>query len=193
MGLRRLLRRSLQKDPDQRLHDIADARLELEEAFEEPEPAAGRAQAGKSRSRLVVVAAAAVLAAVAGAGAAVWVTGAGPSPVRRLAITFDPAMPLGTTNDPNLAISPDGSMLVYVSGAQGSDTSLMLRSLDRLEAVPIPGTERAHSPAFSPDGQWVAFFSDSDPRAEKSVDRRRAGRDDCADRRRSLGRELGRG
>ena len=36
---------------------------------------------------------------------------------------------------------------------------LYLRPMDRLESSPLPGTQGAHSPFFSPDGQWVAFFA----------------------------------
>src|SRR6185295_14057061 len=34
-----------------------------------------------------------------------------------------------------------------------------VRRLDQLQATPLPGTEGARNPFFSPDGQWVAFFA----------------------------------
>jgi Tol biopolymer transport system component len=60
----------------------------------------------------------------------------------------------GTT----IAVSPDGSQLVYLGwGPQGNQ--LFLRSIDRVEAVPIPQTRRAHLPFFSPDGEWLGFVA----------------------------------
>jgi serine/threonine-protein kinase len=57
-----------------------------------------------------------------------------------------------------IALSPDGTRLVYT--AESSDgTQLYVRSLDRFDARPIPGTEDAFSPFLSPDGQWVGFFA----------------------------------
>jgi serine/threonine-protein kinase len=54
----------------------------------------------------------------------------------------------------SVAISPNGSKMVYRANNQ-----LVLRTMDRLEPVPIPGTEEGGSPFFSPDGQWLGFFS----------------------------------
>ena len=56
-----------------------------------------------------------------------------------------------------MALSPDGSRLVYVAN-RGGKRQLYLREMDRLEATAIPGTEGAYSPFFSPDGQSVGFF-----------------------------------
>ena len=54
-----------------------------------------------------------------------------------------------------MAISPDGTRIVYVANYQ-----LYLRSMDQLEAVPIRGTnESPTEPFFSPDGQWVGYFA----------------------------------
>jgi hypothetical protein len=58
-----------------------------------------------------------------------------------------------------VAISPDGSRLVYVgTGPEG--TQLMLRPRNQLHATPIPGTERATVPFFSPDGNRVGYILD---------------------------------
>jgi hypothetical protein len=57
-----------------------------------------------------------------------------------------------------MALAPDGSRLAYVANHGGS-TQLYLRSMDRFEATPIPGTEGAESPFFSPDALSVGFFA----------------------------------
>ena len=54
-----------------------------------------------------------------------------------------------------VAISPDGSTIVYVGGPKGA---LMMRRRDDLHAKMIPGTEASGAPSFSPDGKHVAFF-----------------------------------
>ncbi|HMU61614.1 MAG TPA: protein kinase [Gemmatimonadales bacterium] len=56
----------------------------------------------------------------------------------------------------NLAISPDGSRIVYVGPGEGGD-QLWIRDRDRLDATPLPGTVGASSPFFSPDGQRIAY------------------------------------
>ena len=61
---------------------------------------------------------------------------------------------LGGIGRPALALSPDGRFLVYVA-----EQKLYLRPMDRNEATPIPGTEGAYGPFFSPDGEWVGFFA----------------------------------
>ena len=58
----------------------------------------------------------------------------------------------------NVDISPDGTRIVYIAGS-GSDTQLMVRPIDQLDAAPIRGGANATFPFFSPDGRWVGFFS----------------------------------
>jgi serine/threonine-protein kinase len=73
-----------------------------------------------------------------------------------------PLAPIGSApygiGRPALIISPDGTNLVYVTNSDGMN-QLYLRPMDQPEAVPIPGTEGAYDPFFSPDGQWIGFFA----------------------------------
>jgi len=59
----------------------------------------------------------------------------------------------------SIAISPDGTTIVY--GTRAED-KLYVRHLDQEESTPIPGTEGADTPFFSPDGEWVGFFTFAD-------------------------------
>jgi serine/threonine protein kinase len=59
----------------------------------------------------------------------------------------------------SFAISPDGSQIVYTVN-QTNARMLYLRDINSYESKPIPGTEGALSPCFSPDGKWLAFWSD---------------------------------
>jgi len=58
-----------------------------------------------------------------------------------------------------VALSPDGTRLVYVVDRNGK-TQLYQHRFDQFDATPIAGTEGGNGPFFSPDGQWVGFFAD---------------------------------
>jgi Tol biopolymer transport system component len=81
-----------------------------------------------------------------------------PQPVTRTVITLPPGDRLEGIDAAALVLSPDGSHLAYVA-TRGSGSQLYLRSMDSLEARPIPGTEGANAPFFSPDGQWLGFMA----------------------------------
>ena len=68
-------------------------------------------------------------------------------------------MPLGVGR-PNLAISRNGDQIVY-TGVVGQTTQLFLRDNSGMPPRPLTGTEGAHSPFFSPDGQWIGFFAEN--------------------------------
>src|SRR5688572_9249486 len=80
--------------------------------------------------------------------------------VRRLSIPFATAPGERDPEPPTLALSPDGSRLVFRLGQEEYTGTLHSRSLDRFEATPIPGTEGGTMPFFSPDGRWLGFVSD---------------------------------
>jgi len=80
--------------------------------------------------------------------------------VRHLEITLPPALSISTPNLTELALSPDGTNLVF-SAQQGDKTQLYQRRLDETEVKPIAGTEGGIGPFFSPDGASVAFLRDA--------------------------------
>jgi serine/threonine-protein kinase len=59
---------------------------------------------------------------------------------------------------PSIVFSPDGSKFVFRARQAGA-SRLYIRALDRPEAVPIAGTEGGVNPFFSPDGEWLGFFT----------------------------------
>ena len=163
--LRKLLRRCLSKDPRQRLHDIGDARLEIEEAIAAPEDEeTPGAVIAKKRSPVPLVLAA--LAASTLTALAVWTLKPAPSPperpVVRAVLSAAPSAPVGVISPVrDLALTSDGRVVVYQS-----EGSLYARPVDRLVGSQLAG-EGARSPFLSPDGAWVGFLSG--PRTLKRV------------------------
>ncbi len=157
-SVRRVLRRCLDRDPKTRFHDIADARLELDEA---PEPGAAAAPtASAPERRLPWLFGMAALALLAGVGWWRALPVASPRPVAtRLSVVLPAGDRLPYDQEPNIALSRDGRQLVYVAERAGSP-ALYLRALDAAEARPIEGTSNATSPFFSPDGGWIGFFAE---------------------------------
>jgi Tol biopolymer transport system component/DNA-binding winged helix-turn-helix (wHTH) protein len=126
------------------------------EVPESSSPAVVPAQSAKRR--LLPWALAAVL--VVAAGFALWrrwPTSPAQPVVTRFTISLPPAHEFSMDRG-GLAISPDGSHLVYSATASKTGIrQLYQRPMDRNEAALIPGTEGAVGPFFSPDGEWIAF------------------------------------
>ncbi|HKV03999.1 MAG TPA: protein kinase [Candidatus Acidoferrales bacterium] len=164
LRVRVLLQRCLQKDPRQRLRDIGDARISLDEVLSgAPEAASSLAAVGPTFRRLLPWAAGLFVAGGVLAGVTVWVLKPSrvspPQPVTRTVINLPPGQQLaGMDSGPAVALSPDGTHLAYVA-RQGGTQQIYLRAMDNLESKPIPGTEGAVDPFFSPDAQWIGFFA----------------------------------
>ncbi len=86
-------------------------------------------------------------------------------PVMRFAIDLPRAAPLAAGANP-LAFSRDGTYLAYVA-QQGDGTQLYLRRMDSVDPRPIPGTQGASSPFFSPDNSWIGYFDTRDSKLKK--------------------------
>ncbi|HWO88271.1 MAG TPA: hypothetical protein VNL98_03855, partial [Gemmatimonadales bacterium] len=163
------IRTALQKLPADRFSSAAQFAQALRNPAFAGVAAPAAAAAGARRSlipdarRLAPWLAASVVAAVALAGGFLSGRLTAPKPPSRLAQFFiEPPESVTGFNrccGRALAISPDGSTLVFV-GVRGSSGPLYRRTLGRLGAEPIPGTEGASIPIFSPDGRWLAFHSD---------------------------------
>ncbi len=150
-GIQRLLRRCLERDPKRRLHHIADARIEVEDAardYANDAPAA----AWHARYRTRVFAGLAVVLAVAFGLVFLRTVPAGPE-----TRVVDIATPW--TSDPlSFALSPDGRRLAFVGDYQGQPT-LWVRPLDAEQAQPLPGTQGARRPFWSPDSRSIGYFA----------------------------------
>ena len=155
----RLLRLCLQRDPRERLRDIGDARPLLDES--------GIAAVPSAPTRRVWLPWAIASVALAVASASVWFALRGNQP-REL----KPLVRLDVDLGPNAerrafitaVLSPDGRYLAF-PGRAPSGSQFFIRRLDQPNAAPIPGSEGRQSPEsaafFSPDSQWVAFYTDN--------------------------------
>jgi len=164
-GIRTLLRRCLQKDRTLRMRDAGDARLEVQEALTGPGPGQLAAPADGIHARgrrLLAVGLGAVIVGALISGLAVWhlkpTPPSLPRPVSRTVIPLPPDTYLPEVALPSVTLSPDGTRLAYVA-TQEDREQLYLRALNSLETRPLPDTEGASSPFFSPDGQWLGFYA----------------------------------
>jgi eukaryotic-like serine/threonine-protein kinase len=156
-GLEPVVMKCLAKDPDARWQsagDLADALTWIRDGAMAAGAAGGpRLARWQALGGWGLAAACLVLIAIMLARSDT--PGGTAGPIRRLAI--EP--PAGLSFTPSgLALSPDGSRLVF--GAGGQERRLYMRPLDRAEATPLPGTDGGRAPFFSPDGEWVGFFTD---------------------------------
>jgi serine/threonine-protein kinase len=162
------MKKCLAKDPEERWQNAHDLVSELKWITESSSqmaltPVAAAKGIRALGRRALILSVGIFLLGAAFASLAVWnlkPSLASPSqPVSRTVITLPPSQQLaGLDSGPAVALSPDGTHLVYVA-RQGSTQQLYLRAMDSLEARPILGTDGAVDPIFSPDGQWVGFFS----------------------------------
>ena len=152
-----VLRRCLAKDPGQRFHDMADARIEL---LSDERPPAPDTQTTASKSRLVILTGSlfglVIALSVALATLALREEESPAGDLQAFVITPPETEPPLRLENP--VISPDGRRIVYI-GVRENDRRLYLRELDELGSRPLAGTEGAQMPFFSPDGLWAAFFA----------------------------------
>jgi serine/threonine-protein kinase len=166
-SIRRLLQRCIQKDPRQRLHDIADARIEIEETLAAPRqarPADAATLTPRPRARLALTAVFVLLGVAA--GLAVGRMLAPSAPEQRVRRFFLPVVAekgqqslRGTSRTARSwrtpVISPDGRMITYVF-----DDKLWLHDLEQVKPRPLDGTAGARLPFWSPDGSQIGYRVD---------------------------------
>ncbi len=163
-AIRQLVRRCLAKDRKERLQHIGDARVEITEALTAPVPEVPESESTTSRSsgwRRAFPWVAAAMTATVVTGVVAWMSRTNP-PARTPARFTIATLPVGfllVGEYPEVAISPDGTRIVYGSAnPQPLERLLYLRHVNQVEATPIRGTEGGSYPMFSPNGESIAFF-----------------------------------
>jgi len=155
-----LLHGCLDKDRRRRVADLSTARFIIDREGDAVTAVAvsPASQIRRAAAILVAVAATAVIAAYA-----TWAlmrTSAPSLPLARFSILLPTGVIFSNPSWALVALSADGSHLAYTANQR-----LYLRTMDRLEAIPIRGTEgadgaAARGPFFSPDGRWIGFWQD---------------------------------
>jgi serine/threonine protein kinase/dipeptidyl aminopeptidase/acylaminoacyl peptidase len=168
--VRVLLQRCLQKDSKQRLRDIGDARISLDEAISgAPLESRTPSELGLTRTgrRQTILWSIACLAVAVTVGLAAWylkpVTEGLPlsANARVMRLSINP--PEGGSfffgdNLGGVSVSPDGKTAAFVATANG-ETALWVRPLDSADARMIRGTRGAFYPFWSPDSKSIGFFA----------------------------------
>mgnify|MGYP001579364499 FL=1 len=151
-----VLARCLVKDRNQRLHDIADARIELELAGSKAEELIATVPMVPSNRRVIVFFMVGALIVTVAAWLLSRPQSIAPRPVIRFALTGI-GMPIDAFQ--GIALSPDGKRLVYRALGDDGREQLHLRSFDSLDVKHLRGSELGWMPFFSPDGERVGFYA----------------------------------
>ena len=174
-----IVRTCLAKDPDDRWQGAGDLgrQLKIIQGGSQPSvavPVVATPQRASWRQAMAWAATALAVGSLL-TGIAVWSltrpAPPAPRPLARFVVITPPDGPLlRSASYPEVAISPDGTRIVYGSGTGPDSTrQLYLRHVDQLDATPLRGTERGNAPFFSPDGEWVGFRDAADTLKKVSV------------------------
>jgi eukaryotic-like serine/threonine-protein kinase len=154
-----LVQTCLAKDPDERFQTIHDVKLRLQEIAEARNEENGAADSSpSSRTALVWFTAAAVLLfALAVIMVFSFLKKTPPTEITTFQVDLGSLQVVLQTTGARIAISPDGRTIIFTLHGDTVRPQLFARRLDGLDITPIPGTEGATQPFFSPDSRWVAF------------------------------------
>ncbi|HEY6370990.1 MAG TPA: protein kinase, partial [Candidatus Sulfotelmatobacter sp.] len=162
-ALDNVVKTCLAKDPDERWQSVPDLRTNLRwiaEGADDP----SSVQRNPWRERAAWLLALAFLCAAAFFAAGRSHTPAVGEPVRFSISPPENAVFSGPPNItvavPQFALAPDGRSMVFVANSSGADPVIWLRNIDEVTARPLPGTEHAQLPFWSPDSRWLGFFAE---------------------------------
>jgi serine/threonine protein kinase len=154
-GIHRVLQRCLRKDRKIRMQHAGDVRIEIDEALADPTPPSeATVRKSKQREAIIFVGALVLLMLLVGVAGVANLRSKTPAPEIHLELTTPPTIDLDS-----IGISPDGQKIVFIANKEGRPL-LWLRQLDSETSRPLPGTEGASAPFWSPDGRSVGFIAD---------------------------------
>jgi serine/threonine-protein kinase len=159
-GIRKLLKRCLEKDRAKRLDSMAVARYEIQEALIAPSSSAVPAVPTTAPRSVVPLIAAGVVCALLATGITWFVMRPQPVDAPLVRGSLTPVPPDALSLDSFLSdvdISPDGTMIAFDGQRQGQTPQIFVRRLDEDAAVPLAGTSDGRSPLFSNDGRWISY------------------------------------
>ena len=162
-GVRRLLTRCLEKDQQKRLRDLTEGFVQMEDVAARAEVKVDSAppapQVRVWQHPAAVLGIVMFVAGIVGASTWWWMRSE-PGSIARTLLTPPPSVPLNFAVDVNVALTPDGTRVVY-RGLFDGQPHLFVRSLDDFDATPLTGLSANPRNLFiSPDGNRVGFFAD---------------------------------
>lgn len=159
--IRELLKRCLERSVKNRLRDIGDARIAIDEVLDGDWQESDAAPPAKRNAVPWVVAAGLGLALIV-LGALFWRAQRSGQralqPLVRLEVDLSPDAIAGKFS--TTTISPDGARLAFPVKSPEGKQMLATRLLNASKPAFLPGTENGRDPFFSPDNQWIGFFAD---------------------------------
>jgi Tol biopolymer transport system component len=157
LTLDRIVRRCLEKNPEQRFQSARDLSFALSALSGTETSGAARATAAASSRRLPLLVWVGAALAVAASVAVTWFVARRPIPTTRM--QFAVAVPEEMSIS-HMALSRDGSMLVFVSPEESSALPMLfVQRVGSTKVTPLPGTQGASFPFWSPDNAYVGFFA----------------------------------
>jgi serine/threonine protein kinase len=164
-ALARVVKKCLAKDPDDRWQSARDLRTNLEWIEEGEGPATSSAvNHNPWPERAAWMLALVVLCALAFFVPVHYRAPSASEPVRFSVGSPEKTVFSGPPNltvpVPQFALSPDGRAMAFVANSSGADPVIWMRSIDQVTARPLPGTDHAQSPFWSPDSRWLGFFAE---------------------------------
>jgi serine/threonine protein kinase/Tol biopolymer transport system component len=167
--IRLLLERCLEKDPKNRYHDIADARVDIQKVLADPSGVFAQPSViSRPRERLLAgipwVAVVAIIGFIFAGVAAWYLKPSEPHPITRLSHVLPIDQQMREIFGVSIAVSPDGRRFVYCTSE-----GLWLRSMDKMDATHLLGAGEGalRWPFFSPDGKWIGFYSGMERKLKK--------------------------
>ena len=156
-GVERLLRRCLEREPKNRLHDAADLRLDIADLENAGRTPVTDDRPSRTRVSWLLVGAIAAASAIVGALAARNFS-ARPSSFESgsTPMLFAVEPPPEVSNVSYVAVAPDGRFIVYEGQVDG-EFRLFTRRFNEQESHLLASTEGARGPFISPDGEWIGF------------------------------------
>ncbi len=168
--LTELVRHCLERNPKDRLRDIGDARIVIDEirhqGSDEPTSSTPALPSGSRPMLWRALPWTLALVAIATAIVVGWLGWRGAREPRRetrpssaFGILIPPPTYLPRSQSPLIDLSADGRTLLFVAEGEQRAT-IFRRSLDSLAIAPVDGSEGAEHPVLSPDGRWIVFFAE---------------------------------
>ncbi|MBW3563816.1 MAG: protein kinase [Acidobacteria bacterium] len=159
-ALEHVIARCLEKDPDDRWQSAHDVASELKWISEAGSQAGAAVPIVRRRARRELTAWMLAAVAMIGGGISLFYSAMKSEPtlpVMRFAVPLA-ADPRVAEAYGNVVISPDGTRIVYV-GRDGEASNLWIRKIGELDSIRLAGSQGASQPFFSPDGNWIGYFT----------------------------------